>query len=117
MMERDHVGWVNPRSPTLGNDSKYRPPLPWKNIDLSGLVTHYDELLDYFSKWPKGPDFKTITTDGGIEVRCSISPADDSTMRQFIPPSTSSLRLKDRNDTNEGKGKVPGKVKVPGTDS
>jgi hypothetical protein len=89
MMERDpRLGWVTPRSPTLGNDANYRPPLPWKEMDLSMLVTRYDEVLEYFSSWPKNPEFKTLKTDGGIEVRCSIEPADSSTARKFTPPSS-----------------------------
>jgi hypothetical protein len=99
MMEYEpRLGWVTPRSPALGNEPDYRPPLPWNNMDLPKLVSHYDEVLEYFSKWPRSPDFKTITTDGGIEVRCSIDPADASTMRKFTPPSTASLdrsRLED----------------------
>jgi hypothetical protein len=89
MMERHpQLGWVTPRSPTLGDDPDYRPPLPWKDMDLSMLVTRYDELLEYFSKWPKNPEFKTLRTDGGIEVRCSIEPSDSSTARKFTPPSS-----------------------------
>ena len=89
------LGWVTPRSPTLGNDPKYRPPLPWKNMNLSMLVTHYDEVIEFFSKWPESPNFETITTDAGVEVRCSIEPADASTMRQFTPPSSGSMHQGD----------------------
>jgi hypothetical protein len=92
MMEHEPtLGWVIPRSPTLGNDPDYRPSLPWKNMDLPMLVSKYDEVHEYFSSWPKRPEFKTITTDGGVEVRCSIDPANASTMRQFTPPSSASL--------------------------
>jgi hypothetical protein len=92
MMEYEpRLGWVTPCSPTLGNDPKYRPPLPWKNMNLSMLVTHYDEVVEFFSKWPESPNFKTITTDADVEVRCSIEPADASTMRRFTPPSSSSM--------------------------
>lgn len=92
MTEHDpRLGWVTPRSPTLGDDPRYRPPIPWKNMNLSMLVTHYDEVVKFFSKWPESPNFETITTDGGVEVRCSIEPADASTMRQFTPPSSGSL--------------------------
>jgi hypothetical protein len=86
------LGWVTPRSPTLGDDPKYRPPHRWKNMNLSMLVTHYDEVVEFFSKWSRNPNFETITTDGGVEVRCSIDPADAATMRRFIPPSTDSLK-------------------------
>ena len=80
------LGWVTPRSPTLGSDPTYRPPHPWKDMDLSTLVSRYDDVIAYFSKWPTAPNFETIKTDGGTEVRCRIDPADDSTMREFIPP-------------------------------
>ena len=80
------LGWVTPRSPTLGDDPKHRPPHPWKNMDLSMLVSRYDEVIEYFSKWPTAPNFETIKTDGGIVVRCRVDRADESTMREFIPP-------------------------------
>ncbi|MEX0641447.1 MAG: hypothetical protein WD468_02035 [Pirellulales bacterium] len=92
MMERDPtLGWVTPRSPTLGDEPEYRPPYPWKDMDLQTLVTRYDEVVEYFSKWPNNPNFETLTTDGGVEVRCSVDPADASTMRRFTPPRTGSL--------------------------
>jgi hypothetical protein len=108
MMEHDPTyGWVTPSSPTMGNDQKYRPPLPWKNMNLSMLVSHYDEVIEFFSKWPRSPDFETITTDGSVEVRCSIEPADASTMRRFTPPSSGSLHqgdLETRNSASRGTG-------------
>ncbi len=90
MEQHPTLGWVTPRSPTLGNDPKYRPPHPWKNMNLSMLISHYDEVKEFFSKWPSGPNFETITTDGNVEVRCSIEPAGASTMMRFTPPNTGS---------------------------
>ena len=87
MFERDPYGMTIPRLPTLGSDPRYRPPVPWKEMDLSDLVSHYDEVVEYFSKWPVKPDYSTITTDGGIEVRCFIDPPEESTAHGFFPPA------------------------------
>ena len=76
----------SPRPPTLGKDPKYRPPLPWPEMDLSKLVSHYDEVLEHFAKWPVDQQGIAMTTDGGLQVQCRVDPASASTMKQFIPP-------------------------------
>ena len=85
MFEWDGRAWC-PRPPTVGSDPKYRPPHPWKDLDLSRLVSHYDEVLEYFSKWSVAPNFDEITTDGGLKVQCRVDPANASTMKEFTPP-------------------------------
>jgi hypothetical protein len=76
----------SPRSPALGSEPQYRPPLPWDDMDLTKLVSYYDEVLKYFSKWPVDPQGTTVTTDGGLQVQCRVDPASASTMQQFVPP-------------------------------
>jgi hypothetical protein len=81
-----HVNLWSPRSPNLGVDTKYRPPSPWKEMTLSQLVTDYDTVVDYFSKWSNAPNGEAITTDGGLKVQCRVDPANASHRKQFIPP-------------------------------
>jgi len=87
MLEWDsHVNLWSPRSPSLGTDPKYRPPSPWKDMTLAQLVTDYDKVVEYFSKWSTEPNGETITTDGGLKVQCRVDPANASHIKQFIPP-------------------------------
>lgn len=74
-----------PRCPALGNDAEYRPPLPWKDMSLSDVVTHYDELVNYFDAWPVSPKYKAITTATGKRVRCCIEPPGVNTKSEFLP--------------------------------
>jgi hypothetical protein len=86
MLEWDsHVNLWSPRSPNLGVDTKYRPPSPWKEMTLSQLVTDYDKVVEYFSKWSTAPNGEAITTDGGLKVHCRVDPANASHIKQFVP--------------------------------
>ena len=85
MWEWDGAGWA-PRCPTLGVDPEYRPPhLPWSGMTLSDLVSHYDEVVQYFSEWPVYPDHRRFTTETGSEIRYCIEPANVNTKHAFIP--------------------------------
>jgi hypothetical protein len=81
-----HAKAWSPRPPTLGSNAKYRPPHPWKEMDLKELVSRYDDVVEYFSKWPTAPDSQEMTTDGGVVVLGRVDSADASTMKAFTPP-------------------------------
>jgi hypothetical protein len=86
LLEIDKNGLSCPRAVTLGSNAKYRPPLPWRDFNLSKLVTQYDEVEEYFSTWPSATKSDEITTDGGVVVRRQVDPANASTMKEFTPP-------------------------------
>jgi hypothetical protein len=76
-----------PRCPTLG-DLKFRPPfMPGKQLDFSGLVSNYDELLEYFGEWPAYPDFRSFTTESGNVFHYYIEPPSINPKGKFIPES------------------------------
>jgi hypothetical protein len=55
-------------------------------MDFTELVSRYDEVVEYFSKWPVAPQGIAMTTAGGLQVQCRVDPAENSTMKQFVPP-------------------------------
>jgi hypothetical protein len=86
ILEWDNRAWAwAPRCPTLGDHSDYRPPLPWKNLSLSDVVSRYDELVAYFNEWPMNPDYRTMTSTSGTKLRYYVEPPNVNTKDSFIP--------------------------------
>jgi len=68
----DSVSRYSPRFPALGTDNDYKVIVPWEINDVSGIVSHYEELTSYFSSWPSYPNRRTIRSETGKEFQCYI---------------------------------------------
>lgn len=87
LLEWDELAgaWA-PRCPSLASDSEHTPPdLPCRIENPSEIVSHYDDLIGYFQKWPTFPEYRTFTSSDGKVFRYYVEPVGVNTKDAFIP--------------------------------
>jgi hypothetical protein len=59
----------------IGPSGEYAAMLPVKIRDLNDVVSHYDELVRYFSTWPDGKTWRELEKRPGTRTAYCVSPA------------------------------------------
>jgi hypothetical protein len=54
-------------------------------MGVTELVSHYDEMLDYFREWPISPDFRSFTSESGAACRYYVEQPNVNSKDEFIP--------------------------------
>jgi hypothetical protein len=69
----------------IGPSGEYAAMLPVKIRDLNDVVTHYDELVRYFSTWPSGKTWRELEKRPGMRTAYCVSPTGSGSV---TPPSS-----------------------------